>query len=84
MLIGKIYTREIYIAEIYFLKILKNFSLSPPPSFFSNNKDKPTSAGIVLDEELIERDPTSSNSNHHGRAQDSNQAQLLWVSKLKG
>ena len=42
-----------------------------------------TSAGIVLDEELIERDPAAADSHHDGGAQDAHQAQLLRLAELQ-
>ena len=41
-----------------------------------------TSAGIILDEELIESAPTSTNTNHDSWPQNPNKTKLLWVSKL--
>ena len=41
-----------------------------------------TSAGIVLDEELIQRAPAAAHPHHDGGAQDPHQSQLLRVSEL--
>lgn len=42
-----------------------------------------TSAWIVFDEELFESDPATANADHHGRAENSYQAQFLTVAELK-
>lgn len=41
-----------------------------------------TSAGIILNQELIQCGPTSSHSDHQGAAQDTDHSQLLGISKL--
>lgn len=42
-----------------------------------------TSAGIVLDEEFVECNPTAANANHHCASENTNQAELLTVPKLE-
>ena len=43
----------------------------------------PTSAGVVLHQELIQGHPATTHAHHHRAAQDSDQAQFLRVSKLQ-
>ena len=45
--------------------------------------EAPTSARVVLDQELVEGHPASAHSHHHGRLEDAYQAQFLGVAKLE-
>lgn len=44
----------------------------------------PTSAGVVLDQELIQRNPAPANPHHQGAAQDPHHPQLLRLPELRG
>jgi hypothetical protein len=49
----------------------------------SNQKFLLTSARIVLDKELIESHPTTTDTDHDGRTEDTDQAKLLGFSELE-
>lgn len=50
--------------------------------YYPDGKRLLTPARVVLHQELVERHPSTSNANHHGAAQDSDEPELLRVSKL--